>query len=133
MRALAPLVLLLLLIGCTQPDLVFLSPDHAHTARIENHWSIDPPKQSLWLDDTKIADLAEDMDWCNQVTWSPNAATVGFVIQDAKLITVDVATKRILDTRWLVDHDDYPTSQVACNVQITDDGQVAYATKSRSH
>ncbi len=132
MRPLAPLLLFVLAIGCVRPDLVFPSPDRAHTARVENRWSIDPPKQSLWLDDTKIADLAEDMEWCNQVTWSPNAATVGFVVQDAKLITVDVATKRIVATRWLVDRDDYPTSQVACNVRITDDGQLAYSTKSRA-
>jgi hypothetical protein len=124
MRAAAPLVFLLA-IGCMRPDLRFASPDHAHIARVENHWSIDPPKQSLWLDDTKIADLAEDMDWCHQVVWSPKSVTAGFLVQDAKLITVDVATKQIVSTRWLADR-----GEMVCNLQITDDGQLAYSTKT---
>ena len=130
MRA-ALFVLALLAAGCHHPDLTFPSPDGKHMAAVRNHWSIDPPKQSVWVDGTKIRDLAEDQDWCREVAWSPNGMMVGFLVQDAKLITVDAATKRIVSERWLVDRDGYPTSRMVCALRIDDTGEPAFTTKAR--
>lgn len=96
MRA-AALLLLALTLACTPADLAFPSPDGTHTAFVRNHWSIDPPRQSLWVDGAHIVDLAEDQDWCRKVVWAADGATVTFLVKDEKPVVVDVARKRIAD------------------------------------
>lgn len=119
-----PIALLLTIAACsTPPDLHVRSPNGALDASVRNHWSIDPPAQSLWLDDTRIATLGEDVDWCNTIVWSSDGGTAGYLVQDAKLIAVDAATRRIVSTQWLVARDGYPTSQEVRELQI--DGKVA--------
>ena len=97
MRAAALLLLALAAAGCTPPDLAFDSPDGRHTAYVRNHWSIDPPRQSLWVDDAHILDLAEDQDWCRKIVWAEDGGTVTFLVNDEKPVVVDVAMKRIID------------------------------------
>jgi hypothetical protein len=132
MRVVLLLALTCLVAACVPPELVFPSPDGRHTATVRNHFSIDPPRQSLWVDGTKIVTLGEDMDWCDTVAWSRDGSTVAFLVQNAKVITVDVAARRTTGERWLVAHDGYPTSEMVCNLALSDDGQdLTFTTKPR--
>ena len=125
MRA-AVLALLALACACSRPeDLAVASPDGRHTASVRNHWSIDPPAQSLWIDDERIARLSEDQDWCRTIVWSRDGSTVAFLVQDANLIAADAVTRRNFFRQWLVDRDGYPTSQLASGLRLSDDGRTA--------
>jgi hypothetical protein len=125
MRAAAVLLLALTSLRCTPDDLVVVSPDGKHTARVRNEWSIDPPNQSLQVDEVLVAELGEDSDWCNTVVWSGDGSVAAFLVQDAKLIAVDAATHSILSTQWLVEQDGYPTSREVRALQLSEDGRTA--------
>jgi hypothetical protein len=109
-----------LTLRCTRqgPDLVVPSRDGRRTASVRNHWSIDPPRQTLWLDDTRVATLGEDMDWCRTVVWSEDGSTVAYLVQDAKLIVVDAASGSPTSSRWLVEQDGYPSTHEVRNLTI---------------
>jgi hypothetical protein len=109
-----------LTVRCTRagPDLIVLSPDGRHTASVHNHWSIDPPRQSLWLDETRIATLGEDMDWCRTVVWSADGSTVAYLVQDAKLVVVDPGGGNRTSSQWLVEQDGYPTTREVRDLTI---------------
>ena len=119
-RAFLTLFGIALTLSCTRPgpDLIVPSPDGTRTASVRNHWSIDPPRQTLWLDDTRVATLGEDMDWCRTVVWSKDGSTVAYLVQDAKLIVIDAASGNETFSRWLVEQDGYPTTHEARNLTI---------------
>ena len=109
--------------ACTPADRVFTSPDGRHRATVHNHWTIDPPDQSLWIDGRMIKRLGADIDWCNKVVWSADSSTAAFLVQDARLIAVDADSGAIVADRWLVDHAGYPPPQQACALALSADGR----------
>jgi hypothetical protein len=120
MRVFLVAVLIALTTCCTRqgPDLIIPSPDGTRTASVRNHWSVDPPRQTLWLDETRIATLGEDMDWCRTVVWSADGSTVAYLVQDAELIVVDADSGRRTSAQWLVEQDGYPTTREVRNLTI---------------
>jgi hypothetical protein len=124
--------------ACSKRELGFpriavsrLSPDGRYRAFVRNHPSIDPPEQSLWLgaDDGgtagQIRKLSGDQDWCNVIEWAGDSRSVAFLVQDARLILVDPATRRMILDRWLVPQDGYPPSQVVSALSLSLDGSSA--------
>ena len=104
------------------------SPDGGYIAFVRNQPNIDPPSQSLWVGRSesgphKIQDLGPDSDWCNVIAWSGDSTTVSYLIQDARLITIDAASQRIVSERWLTPQDGYPTSRMAVDVSLSHDGR----------
>src|SRR5688572_24828583 len=104
-----------------------VSPDGRHRAFVRNHASIDPPAQSLWLSSegggtTQVRKLSEDQDWCRVIAWAGDSQSVGFLVQDARLIVLDAVTRRTRADRWLVAQDDYPPTQVIADLALSHDG-----------
>jgi len=122
-RTVTIFILCALLIGCTPPDRVFTSPDGRHRAVVHNHWTIDPPDQSIWVDDRMVKRLAGDVDWCNNVVWSSDSSTVAYLVQDARLIVVAADSSKIIADRWLVDHAGDAPAQRACALALSANGR----------
>lgn len=103
------------------------SPDGHYRAFVRDHPNIDPPAQSLWLvsgtnSAIQVRKLSEDQDWCQLIAWTGDSRSVAFLIQDARLIVVDAATRRTRVDRWLVDQDGYPPTQVVTGLSLSQDG-----------
>lgn len=124
----------LLLVGACSPDgmgsriaVSSRSPDGHHMAFVQNRPSLDPPAQSLWLASgssaaTQIRKLSEDQDWCSVIEWAGDSRTVAFLVQDARLIVVDVTSRQIRDDRWLVAQDGYPPTHFVAGLSLSRDG-----------
>ena len=125
----------LLLVGACSPDgmgspriaVSSRSPDGHHRAFVQNRPSLDPPAQSLWLASgtaaaTQLRKLSEDQDWCGIIEWSGDSRTVAFLVQDARLIVVDVTSRQIRDDRWLVAQDGYPPTHLVAGLSLSRDG-----------
>jgi Tol biopolymer transport system component len=100
------------------------SPDGRRVAFVRNHADIDPPNQSIWVSELgsgarRIAQLGPDSDWCNTIVWSPDSTTVAFLIQDARLITVDAASRQMVSDKWLTPWEgEYPPYQMAVDLTL---------------
>jgi hypothetical protein len=123
------LSLMLVLAGCRPAVVLDLpSPDGKRIAEVYSRWSIDPPAQSLWLrssgesEPKKLATLAQDVDWCNEIVWSPDSSRVGFLIRGARLDVYDAGKGRLLESITLVEPDGYPGSREARAVRFLKDG-----------
>lgn len=130
-RTAAYVAILSFALGCSvPPDRSVESPDGSRTASVRNHWTIDPPSQSLWLTtkagaSTRVATLTADVDWCDEIVWSADGTTAAYLIQDAKLLVVNAEDAHIVTTEWLVPRDGYPTQYVATDVRLSMDGATA--------
>ncbi len=117
------------LAGCG-PDVVLdlSSPDGQRIAEVHSRWSIDPPAQSLWLRPSreekprKLANLERDVDWCNEIIWSPDSSRVGFLIRGARLDVYDAGKGDMLESIIPVEPDGYPGSREARAVRFLEDG-----------
>lgn len=103
------------------------SPDGRYRAFVQNRPSIDPPAQSLWLASetgaaTLVRKLSDDQDWCHVIEWTGDSRSVAFLVQDARLIVVDAATRRPRVDRWLVEKDGYPPTQLVTGLSLSQDG-----------
>ncbi len=75
-------------VGCGMPDnsvaQYVKSPNGSYVAIVRNHWSIDPPNQSLWIRENntgnqrKLEHLRADFDFIEGIHWSPNSDLVVF-------------------------------------------------------
>ena len=119
---------MVLLAGCGATPLDAPSPDGKRIAEVHSRWSINPPAQSLWLrfsresKPVKLATLAQDVDWCNEIIWSPDSARVGFLIRGSRLDIYDAKNGRLLEKIALVEPDGYPGSREARSVSFLKDG-----------
>ena len=132
------LATIVLLGACSQQQLGFpqtpvaaVSPDGRSIAFVRNHASIDPPAQSLWIGPvdgpaTKLRTLGPDSGWCNLIVWSQDSSTVSFLVQDARLVTVDALTGRITSEKWLTAwKGEYPPYRIVRNLALTASGRQA--------
>jgi hypothetical protein len=108
-----------------------VSPDGRFIASVRNHPNLDPPSQSIWLGPvkgsaTRLKTLGPDSDWCNVIVWSPDSSTVSYLVQDARLITVDAHSARIISEKWLTDwKGEYPPYRIVRNLTLATDGHEA--------
>jgi hypothetical protein len=109
------LILPVLALGCSERDLGLpsiqvsaTSPNGRFVAYVRNHPSFDPPDQTLWIRDqygneTKIAKLGEDSQWCNRIQWLEDSSTATFVVEgtaySVKNVAVDARTRRVIPER----------------------------------
>ena len=115
-------------LGLPRVPLSVNAPTGGAVAFVRNHPSIDPPAQSIWLEQdgkaTRIKTLGPDSDWCNRIVWSADGSTVAYLVQDARLITVDRASRRIVTEKWLTEwRGDYPPLRAVTDVSLSADGR----------
>lgn len=109
------------------------SPDGEWVAFVRAHASIDPPNESLWLGPSggphvKLARLAEDQDWCDEIVWNGDGSRVGFLVRGARLDVYRVPDGRFLGSTELVATDGYPGFHEAREVRFTPDGDAVRFT-----
>jgi hypothetical protein len=116
------------LAGCGAVPLEAPSPDGKRIAEVHSRFSIDPPAQSLWLrfsresKPVKLATLTQDVDWCNEIIWSPDSSRVGFLIRGSRLDIYNAKNGRLLEKIVLVEPGGYPGSREARSVRFLKDG-----------
>ena len=104
------------------------SPDGKRIAEVHSHLSLYPPAQSLWRrlspesEPRKLAHLEHDVDWCNEIIWSPDSARVGFLIRGVRLDVYDASKGDMLESMILIEQDGYPGSREARLVRFLEDG-----------
>lgn len=104
------------------------SPDGLTVAYVRNHPTIDGPSQSLWLvrsgqPERQLRRLGEDSDWCNVIVWSADSSTASYLVQDARLITVDSRSGNIVSEKWLTEwRGEYPPNRIVGNLAHSGDG-----------
>lgn len=112
-----------------RPELRTVSPDGERVAFVRSSFAIDPPAQSLWIGDAeggeavRVARLAEDQEWCDEIFWSPDGQRVGFLITGLRVQVYDAESSRLIDEQILVEADGYPGSLEARLVSFTPDGK----------
>jgi hypothetical protein len=117
--------------GLPRTAVSVVSPDGQYIAKVRNHPCIDPPCQSLWVGrmggaERQLRRLGEDSDWCLTVVWSADNRTAAFLIQDARLVTVDAPSGLVLSEMWLTEHNGaYPPSRMATELALSSDGRRA--------
>lgn len=114
-------------LGLPQVALAVDSPDGGYRAVVRNHPSIDPPRQSLWLERVGggrqwLHDLATDQDWCDQAVWTPDGRRVAFVVQGIELLVYAVPEGELLQRSDLRTDGAYPPSLHVAGLRFTADG-----------
>ena len=67
-----------------------------------------------------IRRLGGDADWCNTIVWSADGSTVAYLVQDARLVTVDAASGSIVSEKWLTDwKGEYPPGRVVRGLALS--------------
>ena len=103
------------------------SPDGSWVARVRAHPALDPPAQSLWLGPrggslSRLARLAEDQEWCDEVVWSDDGRRVGFLVSGARLDVYAVPGGRFLGSTTLLPATADPGLREARRVAFSPDG-----------
>ena len=115
-----------------------VSPDGRFVALVRNHPDLDPPNQSIWIGRTnaqaeQVQQLGPDSDWCSVIVWSADSTTAAYLIQDARLITIDADSQRILSDTWLTPQDGYPTTRMVEDLSLSANGaQARFRTCDRN-
>jgi hypothetical protein len=123
-------------LGLPRVALSVTSPDGRAVAFVRNHPSIDPPEQSVWLSvdgrARRLRRLGSDSDWCSKIVWSADGSTVGFLVQDARLLTFDRASGQFVSEKWLTKwQGEYPPHYVAGILSLAADGRRAIYRECR--
>jgi hypothetical protein len=118
-------------LGLPRVPVSVTSPDGRFVAFVRNHPNVDPPAQSIWLQSTgasaaKLKALGGDSDWCDRIVWSADSSTVSYLVQGARLITVDALTGRVLSEQWLTDwQGEYPPHRRVRDLSLSPTGNEA--------
>ena len=105
------------------------SPDHRFVAFVRNHPSVDPPSQSLWIrnlhgGEKMLRTLFPDVEWCEQIVWSPDSQHVAFVVEEAEVEVYDTKAERLQHAIWLVPRrEEYPPAAVVRNLSLFSGGR----------
>lgn len=128
--------LLTLAAGCTrgnfglpQVALAVDSPDGGYRATVRNHISLDPPRQSLWLEQVGggkiwLRNLAEDQDGCDQAIWTSDGRHVAFVVQGLEVLLYSVPDGDLVQRTELAPHTPGSPSLRAFDLRLSEDGSV---------
>lgn len=127
---------LLFLTSCERVRLQVPSPDGQLMAEVRSHWTIDPPLQSLWLRHDgaaaeRLAELAADSEWCDQVIWTQDTARVAFLINGVRLDVYDVEGMDLVRRVPLVAVDGYPGSKEVRALRFAPDGRAVQFRECR--
>lgn len=112
-----------------RPELRTVSPDGERVAFVRSRVAVDPPAQWLWIGDAesgeavRVARLAEDQEWCDEIFWSADGRRVGFLIAGLRVRIYDAGSGDLLGEQVLVEADGYPGSREARSVSFTPDGE----------
>ena len=118
-------------LGLPRTPVSATSPDGRFVAFVRNHPDFDPPNQSIWFEAigrsaTKLKTLGPDSDWCNTIVWSSDSSTVSYLVQDARLITVEAHAARIVSEKWLTDwKGEYPPYRMVRDLSLSASGREA--------
>jgi hypothetical protein len=117
--------------GCGHKNVVLRtpSPDGQQAAEVRSHWALDPPSQSLWIQNEgeaprKLAKLGEDSEWCEQILWRPDSSKVAFLINGVRLDVYDAKGANLIKQVSLVPPDRDPGSRQARDVRFSPAGDV---------
>ena len=117
--------------GLPQTPVSATSPDGRHVAFVRNHVNFDPPSQTIWLRSgggaaRQLQQLGPDSDWCNTIIWSADSSTAAFLVQDARLITIDATSQQIVSEKWLTPwKGEYPPYQMVVDLSLDSRGTEA--------
>lgn len=87
--------------GCHRTVVWLESPQGDRAAWVEERASLDPPAQSLWIglpdaQGTRVATLAEDQEWADQIFWDSDGRLVGFLVRGETAQIYDAERKEII-------------------------------------
>lgn len=104
-----------------------VSPDGSSEASVRAHPSLDPPAQSLWLGRRgepmkRLARLAEDQEWCDEIVWTEDGERVGFLISGARLDLYAAPEGRFLGSSHLLPAGVDPGTREARRLAFSSDG-----------
>jgi len=103
------------------------SPDGTRAAIVQNHPSIDPPSQSLWISGPEgafpLRRLAEDQQWCDTAVWAADGTRVAFLVNGVEADVYDVASKREIARHDLVSRGDDPPRRIVRDLRFSSDGK----------
>lgn len=114
-----------------RPVVTIKSPDGRFVAEVRDQPCIDGPCQSIWVGEVdgelrRIRKLGEDSDWCDTIVWSADGSIAAFLIQGARLVSVEVATGRVVSDLWLTEwRGEYPPTHVVTDLSLSSDGRRA--------
>jgi hypothetical protein len=126
-------------LGFPRTPVLVVSPDGRFVASVRNHPNLDPPSQSIWLGRVggpvvQLRTLGPDSDWCNVIVWSRDSSTVSYLVQDARLITADAASGKVISEKWLTAwKGEYPPYRIVRNLTLSADGQEAMFQDCQRH
>ncbi len=103
-------------LGLPRVGLELVSPGGELVAQVRNSPSLDPPRQSLWVGPSggkveRVAELAEDQEWCDRIVWSADGSMVGFLVAGTRLIVVDIREGGVLTERALLREAEHAAGQ----------------------
>jgi hypothetical protein len=113
------------------------SPDGRVVAFVREEASLDPPAQSLWIGPqrgkaVRVARLAQDQDWCDQIFWSADGTRVGFLIRGNFADVFDARQRTRIAKVTLLEPDGYPGTRDARFAAFTpDNGGISFLECAR--
>lgn len=115
--------------GLPQVALAVDSPDGGYRATVRNHISLDPPRQSLWLEQVGggrrwLRNLAEDQEGCDQAIWTPDGRHVAFVVQGLEVLLYSVPDGDLVQRTELAPRTLGTPSLRAFDLRLSEDGSV---------
>jgi hypothetical protein len=68
--------------------------------------------------------LFGDVEWCEQIVWSPDSQHVAFVVEEAEVEVYDTQAERLHHAVWLVPRrEEYPPAAVVRNLSLSSGGR----------
>jgi len=116
------------------------SPDGLFLAYFTDKPCFDGPCHILYLQNkktkktTKLLEIADDSNWCSEISWLPNNREVAFLIMRKKLYIFninDLKHHRIIDLIPGSENHGYPPNPAVYKFHFSSDGKSIYFKKDR--
>ena len=73
---------------------------------------------------TSLRTLFPDVEWCEQIVWSPDSQHVAFVVEEAEVEVYDTKAERLRPAIWLVPRrGEYPPAAVVRDLSLLSGGR----------